>query len=273
MAPPLREIDSLPRRQAASLQEVAHRPWPLPRAPWMMGQSWCDLLFAHWAVEPERLTPFLPDPLRLETHAGTAWLGITPFFLRGLHVRLTPPVPLLSSFCEVNVRLYVRHEDKPGIFFLTLDASSATAVAGGRLLAALPYRRACFSVARHDGWVDYSSRRAGFRLRARYAAREQPLPAAEGSLEAFLVERYCLYTTRAGRLWRLDVHHAPWSLHEPRPGSAVEAELRTPALALRGPPLLHVGARQDVALWAPVPVARVRSHRRTRRRGRRLARR
>jgi uncharacterized protein len=29
------------------LDDLAHRPWPLPDRPWIMTQTWQDLLFAH----------------------------------------------------------------------------------------------------------------------------------------------------------------------------------------------------------------------------------
>ena len=29
-----------------------HRPWPLPQQPWALRQTWHDVLFAHWAVDP-----------------------------------------------------------------------------------------------------------------------------------------------------------------------------------------------------------------------------
>src|SRR4051812_14664187 len=224
-----------------------------------MGQSWCDLLFAHWRVDPERLTHVIPRPLRLETYGGSAWVGVTPFLLRGLHARFLPPLPPLASFCETNIRTYVAYGGRPGILFLTLDASSPAAVAGGRMLAALPYRRARMEVRHDDPWINYLSDRTGFRMRARYAPREHAYCPAPGTLEAFLVERYCLYTTRAGLLWRVDVHHGPWTLHPPRAGSAVIARTHPPAVPLDGPPLLHVAEGQDVVVWAPVPVARLRA--------------
>jgi uncharacterized protein YqjF (DUF2071 family) len=223
-----------------------------------MGQSWCDLLFAHWPADPERLAGLVPRPLRLETRGGSAWIGVTPFLLRGLHARFLPPLPPLASFCETNIRTYVTCDGRPGILFLTLDASSLAAVAGGRVLAALPYRRARMEIRRDGPWIDYRSERAGFRLRARYAAGGDAYAPAPGSLEAFLVERYCLYTMRAGLLWRVDVHHRPWTLHPPLAGSTVAAAAQAPAAPLEGSPLLHVADRQDVVVWPPVPVARLR---------------
>jgi uncharacterized protein YqjF (DUF2071 family) len=223
-----------------------------------MRQTWCDLLFAHWAVDAERLARFVPRPLELDTRGGSGWLGVTPFVMRGLRMRLMPPLPLLSSFNEVNVRTYVTYQGKPGILFLSLEASSLVAVVGARLLVALPYRLARMSVARRDRWIDYSSERAGLSVQARYAGEGPAWCPADGSLEAFLVERYCLYTTRARVLWRVDIRHPPWMLYRAGAGSAIEVFARDPIVPLEGEPLLHVAAPQDVAVWAPVPAARLR---------------
>src|SRR4051812_34698389 len=78
------------QRQATSLAETDHRPWPLPRAPWVMGQTWRDLLFAHWRVDPDELARFVPPGLRLQEWDGAAWLGVTPFLVCALRPRLAP---------------------------------------------------------------------------------------------------------------------------------------------------------------------------------------
>src|SRR3954463_14095933 len=67
------------RRQRAALGVVGHRPWPLPDAPWVMGQTWRDLLFCHWPVPVEVLAAHVPASLPLDTFDGTAWISITPF--------------------------------------------------------------------------------------------------------------------------------------------------------------------------------------------------
>ena len=54
-----------------------------------------------------------------DTFEGAAWLGITPFLLQGFRLRGMPPLPRLSTFAELNVRTYVTHGDKPGIWFFT----------------------------------------------------------------------------------------------------------------------------------------------------------
>src|SRR3954453_16381426 len=143
------ELFATPARQSAALREVEHRPWPLPAAPWAMGQTWEHLLFAHWRVDPEELRRLLPEGLELDTHDGEAWLGITPFRLTGLRLRGTLPLPRLSAFHELNVRTYVVADGKPGIWFFSLDADHRLAVLGARRLYRLPYHRARMSALVH----------------------------------------------------------------------------------------------------------------------------
>jgi uncharacterized protein len=250
--------DELPRQRAA-LAETGHRPWPLPRRPWLMGQTWYDLLFAHWAVAPEALEILIPAPLELDLRDGRAWLGITPFVVGGLRLRGTPPLPWLSRFPELNVRTYVDYGERPGIYFFSLDAARRAAVAAARRGYRLPYFHAEMSARREGGTVRYESRRIDSSgppaaLSARYGPSGPRLPIEDGSLERWLSERYCLYVVDGqGRALRGEIHHAPWPL---RPADAT-IELNTMALPLGleldSDPLLHYSPRQDTLIWALEP--------------------
>jgi uncharacterized protein len=247
---------SAPARQAASLAETNHRPWPLPRGSWVMGQTWEDLLFAHWRVSAEEVRRLVPDGLSVDEHDGSAWLGITPFSISGLRLRGTLPLPGVSSFPELNVRTYVTAQDKPGIWFFSLDTSSALAVEAARRFYRLPYFKARISLERLDERLAVvSSRRGGpplFAFEASYrAARAEHFEPQPGSLEHFLTERYCLYAHDRGRLYRADIHHAPWQLREAK--AWIEQNTMLPdGLALPAePPLCHLAERQDVVIWPP----------------------
>lgn len=247
-------------RQRSVLTETDHRPWPLPQRPWFMGQSWIDLLFAHWPVPEEALRAVVPAQLPIDTYEGTAWLGITPFCVRGVRLRGTAPAPNLSSFPELNVRTYVSVEGKPGIYFLSLDADSAAAVRAARLTYRLPYFHSRIRVDRDEEGNAYDLLRDSddgppAYFKARYGSEGDELPIREGSLERWLTERYCLYTLDdRQRVLRGDIHHPPWPLH---PGWA-EIETNTMAMPfgieLEGEPLLHFSPRQDVAIWTIRPV-------------------
>jgi uncharacterized protein YqjF (DUF2071 family) len=244
-------------RQASSVEVTAHRPWPLPRAPWISGQSWRDLLFAHWPVDPAELAPYVPEGLELDLWEGQAWLGVVPFEVIAVRVRPFPPVPGLSRFLEANVRTYVRHGDRPGVLFLTLEASSALAVNLAQALYRLPYHQADMDLGREGQSIDFRSERERLRVTAQYVGEGRVFPAREGSFDEFLVERYCLYTRSAGVLFRADIHHRPWRLQRAAAGSSVDVELQALGpFALGSGPHLRVAGLQDVVIWPLLPVGR-----------------
>jgi uncharacterized protein YqjF (DUF2071 family) len=240
------------------LNEVAHRPWPMPQSPWVMTQSWHELLFAHWRVDAAALREKVPGPLPLDTFDGDAWVGIVPFRMTNVSPRAVPALPWISAFPELNVRTYVTLDGKPGVYFFSLDASNALAVGVARLLAHLPYYTASMTVAAGEGWIQYRSRRtASGAPPAEWAARYRPLGpprhASPGTLEHFLTERYCLYTvTGDGHAHRLDIHHPPWPLQDAE--ADIEVNTMAEAAGISLPPtapLLHYAARQDMVAWMP----------------------
>jgi uncharacterized protein len=254
-------VSPVMHERAARLKD--HRPWPRPAGSWLMAQTWVDLLFAHWSVSPEAVRAAVPSPLTLDTFDGRAWIGVTPFEVRNLRLRPMLPVPLLSSFPEINVRTYVTFGGKPGIFFFSLDADSTAAVAAARRGYRLPYYGARMSIARSGAAIDYESARrseehaAPAAFRARYRGIGAASPPAPGTLEHWLTERYCLYTfDDAQQVLRGQIHHPPWPLQ------AAEAEIALNTMAgqigidLTHDPLLHYAHRQDVVFWTLEPAER-----------------
>lgn len=241
----------------AILTEVAHRPWPMPASAWVMTQTWHDLLFAHWPVDAGALREKVPSEFPLDLFDGTAWLGVVPFHMTNVAPRGVPSMPLISEFPELNVRTYVRVDDKPGVYFFSLDAGSTLAVQTARALLNLPYYSATMSVTRNAEAIVYDSRRSGNSAVATLSATYRPVGAAaeprRGSIEYFLTERYCLYNVGHRRApYRLEIHHPPWPLQP------AEAEFTRNTMADAAgvslpdtKPLLHFSRRQDMVAWGP----------------------
>jgi uncharacterized protein YqjF (DUF2071 family) len=238
--------------------DASHRPWPVPAGPWIMAQVWHDLLFAHWPIAPATMRARVPPALELDTLDGAAWLGVVPFRVSGLRLRGMPALPGLSAFPELNVRTYVRHGERPGVWFLSLDAGNPLAVAGARAWFRLPYFRARMSCARVGQDVVYASRRThrgtpAAELAGRYRPRGEVRRARPGTLDHWLTERYCLYAlSRRGEVLAAEIDHPPWPL---QPAEATldrntMADAHGVALPASAP-LLHFARRQDVVVWAP----------------------
>ena len=236
---------------------VEHRPWPLPRVPWILFQSWRNLLFLHWKVPLNILRTKVPSPLELDLYEGDAWVGMTPFALHDFRLRNLPTLPAISTFPELNLRTYVRANGRPGIHFFSLDAGSLTAVVGARTFFRLPYHHATMSITERDGQIEMASHRSDpdgdARFRASYRPVDHAFEAAPGTLEHFLTERYALFAVlRNGKVLETQVHHRPWPL---QPAEANVKENGLPAThglpAPPGEPLLHFSRRQDTLVWPP----------------------
>ena len=251
------EMLRAPARQHGALDTTAHRPWPLAGGAWLTGQSWDDLLFAHWRVDADAVRRLVPAELEVQEHDGSAWLGITPFVLTGFRLRGTLPLPVVSRFPELNVRTYVTANGKPGIWFFSLDAASRGAVEAARRFYKLPYFHARMTVGRDADEVEYTSARREsdrpYVLEARYRGTGgafEPLP---GTLEHFLTERYCLYVHDGSSLYRAEIHHPPWRIREAEAELALNT-MPPDGIDVSGEPLVQLALRQDVLIW---PLARV----------------
>jgi uncharacterized protein YqjF (DUF2071 family) len=214
-------------------------------------------LFAHWPISTETLRPLVPEALDIQEFDGTSWIGLVPFRMTGVMRRPLPDLPWVSAFPELNVRVYVERDGKPGVWFLSLDAGNPLAVWAARLFFHLPYYGAAMSVLSEGDSIDYQSRRADAKFSATYQPTSDTYQAAPGSLEHWLTERYCLYALSADNaLWRTDVHHTPWPLQGAEANISSNTMFDFHGLSIHGSPAhLLFSKRLDVVVWKSERVA------------------
>jgi uncharacterized protein YqjF (DUF2071 family) len=224
----------------------------MPARPWVMTQTWHDLLFAHWPLPEAAMRPLVPAQLELDTFDGQRWVGVIPFHMSAIRGRGLPPLPGLSRFPELNLRTYVTYGGKPGVYFFSLDAGNLPAVWAARRFYHLPYFRAAMFSKGLDGTIQYGSRRlcGAADFRGRYRRTAELRLREKGSIENWLTERYCLYATHRGRVYCGEIHHQPWPLQD------AEAEIETNTIAAAAgiplpgtAPLLHFARRLEVLIW------------------------
>jgi len=201
----------------------------------VMYQNWCDLTFLHWRYPLDVVRQHVPPPLEVEDFEGTAWIGITPFFLRGLRPPGFPSLPWISNFPETNCRTYVRGPDgHSGIWFFSLDAARLAAVAGARVTYGLPYAWSRMEVTRSGSQIVYHSARTGPLPTASTDIIVEPGATIEAQpLERFLTARFRLYSFVLGQLVSATVEHEPWPLQTTRAVKLVQTIL--PAAGLPDP--------------------------------------
>lgn len=246
-----------------AVRNDGHRPWPCPKRPWIMLQTWHDLLFAHWPIEPAVLRPRIPIGLTLDTFDGRAWLGVVPFRMSGIRARWVPPIPGHSAFPELNVRTYVIRDGKPGVHFFSLDAANALAVAVARRCFHLPYFNATMETSSDKEVVSYNSVRTHREspigeFHGTYGASGPVALARPGTLEHWLTERYCLYChDRQGRPFRGEIQHQPWPLQTA--WASIETNTMASAAGIELPdlpPVCHFARRLEVVFWGYEPLDR-----------------
>jgi uncharacterized protein YqjF (DUF2071 family) len=227
-----------------------------------MKQTWHDLLFAHWPLPIEMMRPVVPAQLTLDTFDGQCWVGVIPFHMSGIRGRTLPALPGLSRFPELNVRTYVTYGGKPGVYFFSLDAANLPAVWAARTFYHLPYFHAVMSSQELGGNIHYCSRRlrGAAEFRSRYSPTTEIRLREKGSIEHWLTERYCLYSTHRDQAYRGEIHHQPWPLQD----AAAEFETNTVAAAAEialplAAPLLHFARKLEVLIW---PLRRAESEQR-----------
>ena len=213
MSPPSTSASS---RSTDPIDRLAPRVRPPGRA--AMRQDWSQLLFLHWSVAPEQLRPLVPAALDLDLFEGRAYVGLVPFTMTGVRPVWAPAVPGLSNFHETNVRTYVHRAGRdPGVWFFSLDAANPVAVALARTLFHLPYYHARMRLTQEGEAIAYASERlwpgpGPATCRVRCTPGGPVAPATLGSIDYFLAERYFVYASHRDRLYRGQVHHAPYPL-------------------------------------------------------------
>jgi uncharacterized protein YqjF (DUF2071 family) len=237
---------------AIDVEPVTHlTPRPLRRI--LLSQTWADLCFLHWAVDPAQVAPLLPPGTRPDTLDGMTYVGLIGFRMVGLGMFRGPGLPFLGTFAETNVRLYsVDGRGRRGVVFRSLDATRLLAVLTARATLRLPYAWSQMAVERRGDEIAYSCRRrwpaprgAVSTMRIRVGA-----PVADPTpLDHFLTARWGLHTRIGRRTVHLPNEHPTWPLW-----TADLLDLDDDLVVAGGLPA-PVGPPQSVRYSPGVPVA------------------
>ena len=80
------------------------------RSPFLTAE-WKDLIMANYIIDPALLLPYLPGKTELDLYNGKAYVSLIGFMFANTRL-LGVRIPFHVNFEEVNLRFYVRYNDK-----------------------------------------------------------------------------------------------------------------------------------------------------------------
>ena len=195
-------------RISSILQQTTHRPWKMPENKWQFYQEWNRAVFLHWPVSPEVLKPFIPGNLELDLFDGVAWVSLVAFTMEKIRPRLLPSFSPISNFDEINIRTYVKLNQKAGVYFLSIEGGKKASCQIAKSLSELPYRYS--KIKRTPDF--YTSENEVFKDRLLINYQVGNLQTRKNEIDLWLTERYALFQDTPRAINAFEIHHCPWGL-------------------------------------------------------------
>lgn len=235
------------------LSNTSHRPFELPIGKWKYYQEWNEVLFFHWKVPYETLRKVVPFNLSLDAFQGLYYVSLVPFTMQKIRPNYLPAFHPISDFHEINLRTYVVHNGKKGVYFLSMEAQKHISVFMSKKLSGLPYVKS--TISRSEQSYRSVNKKKKLFLDVRFSIGEELQSKTE--LDQWLTERYCLYLEENNEIHRYDVHHEEWKLKQLKVlGLKLNYALGDFDLSKHRPDLIHYSDGVSVIAWSKEKVVK-----------------
>ncbi len=192
------------------LNVTGHIPWTIPTKQWKYYQEWNDVVFLHWQVDLKELQKIVPGDLEIDLYEGKPWVSLVAFTMEKIRPRNLPPFSLISDFDEINIRTYVRNNNKAGVYFLSIEGGNRISCKIAKTLSELPYR---YSKLIRQGNF-YSSENREFKDKMNISYKIGQKLTEKTDLDKWLTERYTLFQDTSISINEFEIHHIEWPTYE-----------------------------------------------------------
>ena len=176
---------------------------------WIMAQTWKDVLFLHYQVEPKLLQSHVP--FKLDEYNCKAVISIVSFKMDSIRFPFLPSVPGLTKLNELNLRTYVEVDGIKGVYFFTLDADLRPAIFIARSIFSLPYRLAAIKIEINQNSYFCKSQNSDTSLEILAEIGDKK---TSSLFDLWATERYGLFTKRNRDSLHGIVEHIPWQFND-----------------------------------------------------------
>ena len=192
------------------LNTTEHRPWKLPADSWKFYQEWNDVIFLHYEVDISELKKFVPKELEIDLFKGKPWVSVVAFTMQKIRPKNLPYFPPISDFDEINIRTYVKSNNKTGVYFLSIEGGKFLSCKVAKRISELPYKDSKIKRRKQN----YSSQNSEFNDKLDVDFKIGNELTSKTELDKWLTERYALFQDTYNSINQFEIHHLEWPINE-----------------------------------------------------------
>ena len=192
------------------LNTTNHRPWKMPSSGWKFYQEWNNAIFLHYQVDLKELEKKVPKELEIDLYEGKPWVSVVAFTMEKIRHKNLPAFSPISDFDEINIRTYVKSNNKTGVYFLSIEGGKSLSCKIAKGISELPYRLS--KIKRTD--KKYKSKNLEFNDKLEIEFTIGANVKEKTELDKWLTERYALFQDSEDSINEFEIHHLEWPIDE-----------------------------------------------------------
>ena len=191
------------------------------RSPFLTAE-WKDLIMANYIIDPALLLPYLPGKTELDLYNGKAYVSLIGFMFANTRL-LGVRIPFHVNFEEVNLRFYVRYNDKGTwkrgtVFIKEIVPKAAISLVANKLYnekySTMPMKHFLQKSA-NDIKLGYHWKYKNKWNRIEATTSISSKPMQQGSEEQFIAEHYWGYSKYSEAITvEYEVTHPAWKIFD-----------------------------------------------------------
>lgn len=192
------------------LNTSKHRPWKIPTENWKFYQEWNNVIFLHYKVDLAELKKLVPKELEIDLFDGKPWISVVAFTMEKIRSKNLPSFSPISDFDEINIRTYIKSNNKTGVYFLSIEGGKSLSCKIAKVISELPYR---YSRIKRTNQI-YLSKNSEFNDKLNIEFKIGKELNEKTELDKWLTERYALFQDTNDSINEFEIHHLEWPINE-----------------------------------------------------------
>ncbi|MFG6686517.1 YqjF family protein [Mariniflexile sp. HNIBRBA6329] len=217
----------------------------MPTENWKFYQEWNNAIFLHWQVELTELKKFVPKELEIDLFEEKPWISLVAFTMEKIRPKNIPSFKPISDFNEINIRTYIKSNNKTGVYFLSIEGGKLASCKIAKGISELPYRYS--KIKRQNGIYESTNKEYNDQLNIEFELGKARTEKTE--LDKWLTERYALFQDTKDSINEFDIHHLEWPTQEIKFKKLIVNYPRFRNLIKNEPNLTHYSNGVQVLAW------------------------